>query len=343
MKIFTTARLAMSHRQATSCTVLGSLLMVAAWLVLGILPVHAGTPTMKTTVKLIVTDAQGTVVAKMTPQGQVTYTAAYRPYGKQAEGAPQAGPGYTGHVNDPDTGLVYMQQRYYDPDGRFISPDPVGPTPGNIYSFNRYAYANNNPVMNIDPDGRKCFRGDGAHCNPEPRCDAECHRARQRRQENKWIRAFGGSVLIIQDLQSPGHCGTKCQDAYVGLAGSVAAKYHIKGSGYYMTYNPYMDAGTSGLTSPWGKVELGPSSFASESWLASTLGHEIEVHWDRQMQFFGGWVGAENYYRREVQAYKYNVRNFKRFGNTPEEQVKYLHRLQYNERLYNKWKAFNGH
>ena len=45
-------------------------------------------------------------------------------------GAPN-GPGYTGHVNDPDTGLVYMQARYYDPGwGGFLSVDPVGAESG---------------------------------------------------------------------------------------------------------------------------------------------------------------------------------------------------------------------
>jgi RHS repeat-associated protein len=58
-------------------------------------------------------------------------------------------------VNDPATGLVYMQQRYYDPAvGRFISPDPVVPAPGSIFSFGRYTYAHDNPIVNTDPDGR---------------------------------------------------------------------------------------------------------------------------------------------------------------------------------------------
>jgi uncharacterized protein RhaS with RHS repeats len=48
-----------------------------------------------------------------------------------------------------------MSARYYNPTlGRFISPDPVHYVEGNIHSFNRYAYANNNPMRYIDPDGR---------------------------------------------------------------------------------------------------------------------------------------------------------------------------------------------
>ncbi len=78
----------------------------------------------------------------------------YEPYGTVygSSAAPAQGPGYTGHVRDVDTGLSYMQQRYYDPlAGRFLSVDPIE---ANAASFNRYWYANNNPYGNIDPDGR---------------------------------------------------------------------------------------------------------------------------------------------------------------------------------------------
>ncbi|EIL90103.1 hypothetical protein AB7849_19085 [Rhodanobacter sp. 115] len=36
----------------------------------------------------------------------------------------------------------------------FLTPDPVPPKAGDVFGFNRYAYAKNNPVVNIDPDGR---------------------------------------------------------------------------------------------------------------------------------------------------------------------------------------------
>jgi RHS repeat-associated protein len=58
-------------------------------------------------------------------------------------------------VNDPDTGLVQMQQRYYDPlAGRFLSVDPVITDARTGDHFNRYAYGGNNPYKYKDPDGR---------------------------------------------------------------------------------------------------------------------------------------------------------------------------------------------
>jgi uncharacterized protein RhaS with RHS repeats len=49
-----------------------------------------------------------------------------------------------------------MQQRYYDPfAGRMLSIDPVTTDANTGGSFNRYAYANNNPYKYVDPDGRQ--------------------------------------------------------------------------------------------------------------------------------------------------------------------------------------------
>ncbi|WP_169742238.1 RHS repeat-associated core domain-containing protein, partial [Arenimonas composti] len=63
------------------------------------------------------------------------------------------GPGFTGHVADAGSRLVYMQQRYYDPSiGRFISRDPVPSDHGS--NFARYTYARANPISHVDPDGR---------------------------------------------------------------------------------------------------------------------------------------------------------------------------------------------
>ena len=107
------------------------------------------------TVTYYYTNPQGTVLATTDAAGNVLSTVEYRPYGEQILGVPEAGPGYTGHINDPDSGLVYMQARYYDPVvGRFVAVDPAVSEPGDVLSASRYAYANSNPVKYVDPTGK---------------------------------------------------------------------------------------------------------------------------------------------------------------------------------------------
>jgi RHS repeat-associated protein len=123
--------------------------MLALWLLAAV--AHAGTVTY------VYTDPQGTPLAEADANGNITARFEYTPYGVSvlSMGAAPNGVGYTGHVNDPETGLVYMQARYYDAEvGRFLSVDPVGAREGAIFLFNRYNYAENNPIKNVDPDGK---------------------------------------------------------------------------------------------------------------------------------------------------------------------------------------------
>ena len=107
------------------------------------------------TVTYYYTDPQGTPLAEADSQGQVIRTMDYTPGGRLVMATPADGPGYTGHVSDTESDLVYMQARYYDPDvSRFLSVDPLAPDAGNLFRANRFAYANNNPVRYTDPDGR---------------------------------------------------------------------------------------------------------------------------------------------------------------------------------------------
>ncbi len=60
---------------------------------------------------------------------------------------------YIGERYDPETGLLYLNARYYDPSlARFISPDDWDPTMVGV-GTNRYAYAENDPVNLSDPNG----------------------------------------------------------------------------------------------------------------------------------------------------------------------------------------------
>ena len=63
---------------------------------------------------------------------------------------------YRGYYYDADTGLYYLQSRYYDPvTGRFINADDMSNlgADGELNGYNLYAYCGNNPVMYQDDTG----------------------------------------------------------------------------------------------------------------------------------------------------------------------------------------------
>ena len=124
------------------------------------------------------TDALGSPVARTNQAGQVIERSEYEPYGKLANRANDDKPGYTGHVMDAGTGLVQMQQRYYDPGiGMFLSVDPVMAYSNPVGQFHRYRYANNNPYKFTDPDGRRSTLGcGGALCDEYREISQRCAR-----------------------------------------------------------------------------------------------------------------------------------------------------------------------
>ena len=63
---------------------------------------------------------------------------------------------FTGKERDSETGLDYFGARYFGSNmGRFMTPDPLlnSGRPWDPQSWNRYAYAHNNPLKMIDPTG----------------------------------------------------------------------------------------------------------------------------------------------------------------------------------------------
>ncbi len=88
--------------------------------------------------------------------GMQTLLMEYLPYGevKRREGTDIVNRTYTGHEEDLESDLIYAGARYYDPQiGRFITPDSFIQSPEDPQSFNRYAYARNNPIRFVDPSG----------------------------------------------------------------------------------------------------------------------------------------------------------------------------------------------
>ena len=62
---------------------------------------------------------------------------------------------YRGYVYDTETGLYYLQSRYYNPGwGRFINADAELAAIGeSAQGQNLFVYCNNAPVNMVDPDG----------------------------------------------------------------------------------------------------------------------------------------------------------------------------------------------
>ncbi|MBI4355471.1 MAG: hypothetical protein HY597_03335 [Candidatus Omnitrophica bacterium] len=98
------------------------------------------------------TDSAGAIVERTTydAYGAPQFTdAAFTPTGTTSSvGNPFL---YTGQRLDPETGLYYFRNRYYDPKtGRFIERDPIGYAGG---SLGLYEYVGNNPTNATDPSG----------------------------------------------------------------------------------------------------------------------------------------------------------------------------------------------
>ena len=62
---------------------------------------------------------------------------------------------YRGYVYDSETGLYYLQSRYYDPEiCRFINADGYASTGQGLLGGNVFAYCLNNPTYATDRNGR---------------------------------------------------------------------------------------------------------------------------------------------------------------------------------------------
>ncbi|HVQ13604.1 MAG TPA: RHS repeat-associated core domain-containing protein, partial [Vicinamibacterales bacterium] len=114
------------------------------------------------------TDASGTVVERsgFDPWGKRTsyqtwdpvlpgtFTAGGVGAGGLTNGVTSTKRGFTGHEHVEELGFVHMNGRIYDSElGRFFSPDPTMQHPESTQGFNRYSYAGNNPLSNVDPSG----------------------------------------------------------------------------------------------------------------------------------------------------------------------------------------------
>ena len=84
-------------------------------------------------------DAWGNIISTTYSNGGGTSAARFNPFT------------YRGYYRDSETGMYYLNSRYYNPKmGRFISADAYVSTGQGLLGYNMYAYCGNNPVMFVD-------------------------------------------------------------------------------------------------------------------------------------------------------------------------------------------------
>ena len=106
-----------------------------------------------------VTNLQGDIIAILSTDGELVGEYEYDAWGNcttiiDKDGIAYINPlRYRGYYYDTDTGLYYLQGRYYDSNiGRFINADESIMLLNNVY--NLYAYCENNPINHLDPNGK---------------------------------------------------------------------------------------------------------------------------------------------------------------------------------------------
>ena len=106
-----------------------------------------------------VKNLQGDILKVITATGTEAATYTYDAWGKLLTSTGDLADinplRYRGYFYDTETGLYYLQSRYYDPEvSRFINPDAFATTDADgVLSANMFAYCENNPVINEDPTG----------------------------------------------------------------------------------------------------------------------------------------------------------------------------------------------
>lgn len=168
--------------------------------------------------------------------------------------------GYTGHYLDSESSDYYAQQRYYRAGvGRFTRVDPwVGDT-NNPITLNKYLYANGNPLIYVDPDGRagtllNAFAPEMAYAVAMASSDAEqsLNLRAQANQQPTFALAVGtmltGAKLSVGAVQLADDIGSDDADAQARMAQRWAA---LRDQGEEVL--PYAIRGPAGLAEYYGR------------------------------------------------------------------------------------------
>ncbi|MBQ9714429.1 MAG: hypothetical protein IJV83_03820 [Clostridia bacterium] len=198
-------------------------------------------------------DVQGNIVAIVDSSGWLMVEYNYDAWGRHTcfdESTINLGVAnpfrYRGYYYDVETGLYFLKTRYYDPEiGRFMSIDGIEYLdPETINGLNLYAYCNNNPVMNIDPNGtwswKKFWKGVGG-----------------------WLAVGIGTVLSVVAIAA----GTIISGGSLALLGGILIG---AGSGFF--FSAGLNIIDQGVSTNWNWDKMNPIETLKVGGIGSAVG-----------------------------------------------------------------------
>ena len=158
---------------------------------------------MGKTINHYITNLRGDVIGIVSEAGQLVVSYEYDAWGNILEisGSMATTLGtlnpltYRGYVYDHETGLYYLQSRYYNLEwGRFLNMDSQINSDTGILGTNVFAYCLNNPVVSIDADGYS--PNDVFDSVDEAAIDAALYMEELGAFENAWEYAANGTLKV---------------------------------------------------------------------------------------------------------------------------------------------------
>jgi RHS repeat-associated protein len=175
---------------------------------------------------------------------------------------------FTGKERDAESGNDYFGARYYGSSmGRMLSPDPMGPWVADVsdpQSWNFYAYARNNPLINTDPTGLDCVyfndAGNGIESVDRHSDSGECGK-----NGGDWVNGTLRAASYFSDSDTWGFGSNDSQNNYLTYAHAPGPG----GGGTDSNGNPVSCSGNCDIANgysqtpidnSWGATPIAPSA-----------------------------------------------------------------------------------
>lgn len=144
---------------------------------------------------------------------------------------------YRGYYYDTETGLYYLQSRYYNPQwGRFLNADGYVNANGDLMGYNMYAYCSNNPINFTDPFGER-FRANisqAGFVTGAVKNDKRCENLLSWAQENS-VQLYSSEMEAAQAWADQYRSLSKGREHVAYIYGVVVIKDYTVQTLYYLS------------------------------------------------------------------------------------------------------------